>query len=166
MLTGWGAEVYLWAALTVVSELATNAVLHARTPFTVALELGADSLRVEVSDRSLRRPQPRAYGEDATTGRGLALLEALAGATGVEVTDGGKTGWCELTAQTAGRSWRVDSVDPAESHDGAAPTAVLPDARPGEDPARQAPPEPAAPAETRHSTGSSVTNQDDSARAA
>lgn len=147
VLTSWDATGLVWAATTVVSELATNAVLHARTPFTVAMSLQGDVLRVEVSDRSLRRPQPRTYDDEATTGRGLALLAALAGDTGVDLTDGGKTIWCELTPTGTGGArsgGRPDAADDegsdVEGHGG-----QVPDARSGE-PAQLSSEVPPAPA--------------------
>lgn len=80
-----------------VSELATNAVLHARTPFTVTIELDA-VLRVEVHDDDPRPPHPRDYGPEASSGRGMHLVEALADGSGT-VTDaeGGKSVWFEMT---------------------------------------------------------------------
>ena len=97
-LEEWSADGFVWAATTVVSELATNALLHARSEFTVSLELDGDVLRIAVSDRSLRLPQQRRYDADATTGRGLHLLHELSSADGVDVTASGKTVWCELRA--------------------------------------------------------------------
>jgi hypothetical protein len=95
-LAAWGADGFVWDATTVVSELATNAVLHARTEFTVTLSLVGEALRVEVADSSPRLPMARAYGARATTGRGMAVLGALSRAHGVEVVADGKTVWCEL----------------------------------------------------------------------
>lgn len=109
-LAEWDATAFEWAAVTLVSELATNAVLHARTSFTVVLRLTDDLLRISVSDESVRLPQQRNYGTDATTGRGLHLLHDLSSSDGVEVTAGGKTVWCELRAgQGAGTGEPVDS---------------------------------------------------------
>jgi anti-sigma regulatory factor (Ser/Thr protein kinase) len=78
-----------------VSELATNAVLHARTPFTVTIER-APVLRVEVHDGDPRPPHTRDYGPEAASGRGLHLVEALALSSGTVTVDGGKAVWFEL----------------------------------------------------------------------
>lgn len=102
-LRAWGASRFEWAATTLASELTTNAILHARTDFTVALQLDGDRLRLEVTDGSARLPQQRHYGLNATTGRGLALLHRLSGDDGVELTGMGKTVWCELRADGVGR---------------------------------------------------------------
>ena len=77
-----------------LSELATNAVLHAGTDFTVSVDVLEDALRVQVRDASRRSPRARRYGLGATTGRGLGLVEALAQDWGVEVDGSGKTVWC------------------------------------------------------------------------
>ena len=57
--------------MLVVSELATNAVLHAHTAYEVHLILSDDSLTIEVRDGSVLAPAMRRYGTDATTGRGM-----------------------------------------------------------------------------------------------
>lgn len=97
-LRSWELEDQADAAALVVSELATNAVLHARTTFTVRLLLDADGrLRLEVTDGSKRRPDRRSHSADAATGRGLAIVTELALAWGVEEKEQGKTVWAELT---------------------------------------------------------------------
>ena len=98
-LATWDAEPLEWTASQVLSELVTNAVLHAGTPVTVALALRPDGrLRLEVTDGSPRIPQQRRYGRQATTGRGIALVAGLAADWGVEHRSGGKTVWCEMAA--------------------------------------------------------------------
>lgn len=84
------------ALALLVSELVTNAILHVgasiqldvhgRTPGTV---------RVDVRDPSPFAPRKRDAGE-STSGRGLALLEALADRWGVDVTNRGKSVWFEV----------------------------------------------------------------------
>jgi anti-sigma regulatory factor (Ser/Thr protein kinase) len=81
-----------------VSELVTNATLHARTPMTIAVgRTPAGRVRISVRDHSTTVPQPRAYALTATTGRGLRLVEAVSLAWGVDpVPEGdGKIVWCE-----------------------------------------------------------------------
>lgn len=99
-LTEWDAETLEWTVSQLVSELATNAVIHAGTTFEVRLTLTGAQLRCEVSDTSPRIPRPRAYAADATTGRGLLLVERLATAWGVLRRAGGKTVWFGLDAST------------------------------------------------------------------
>lgn len=86
----------------VVAELAANAVTHGRAPGRDAeLRLTAEPcgtlVRVEVSDaRGERRPvMPQGERSNMDGGRGLALVEALAGEWGVTERPGGsgKTVW-------------------------------------------------------------------------
>jgi anti-sigma regulatory factor (Ser/Thr protein kinase) len=83
-----------------VSEMVTNAVLHARTDVRVSIERGADVIRVEVADESPRSPTVRQFSNAAATGRGLHLVDQLADRWGSEVRGRGKVVWFELaTAQ-------------------------------------------------------------------
>ena len=94
-LKRWGCPTGDTALL--VSELATNAVLHARSEFTVSVDAERGRVRVEVSDRNSRLPQMAVVPSDAYSGRGLMLVQALASAWGVEsFTDDGKTIWFEV----------------------------------------------------------------------
>ena len=80
-----------------VSELATNAVLHARSEFEVCVAAAAERIRVEVSDYNSRLPTMVSVPPDAYSGRGLQLLQALAGSWGVEThINDGKTIWFEV----------------------------------------------------------------------
>lgn len=109
-LTDWGADDYEGGAAQVLTELATNAALHARSAYTVHLVLERSALLVEVTDSSPVRPQQRHYGSEATTGRGIALVEALSTAWGVESSPTGKTVWCRVAPD---EPW-VDGSDGAE----------------------------------------------------
>jgi anti-sigma regulatory factor (Ser/Thr protein kinase) len=98
-LATWRADDHEWAALTVATELATNAVLHAGTDYTVALALDeAGTLTIEVGDGSPLVPIMRRYDDEATTGRGVALIAELTSSWQVEHTAGGKVVRCELPA--------------------------------------------------------------------
>lgn len=97
IVTAWGHPDLGWSAAVVVSELAANAALHARTPFTVTVDsVENGTVRVEVSDGSRRQPQQRTFGAHATTGRGLRLVEDIAASWGVVDRDGGKSVWVVL----------------------------------------------------------------------
>jgi len=83
--------------LLCLSEVVTNAVLHASTPITVtATGVRGDSVRVEVTDRSTVLPVHRRFEGVSPTGRGLHLLDRLTTAWGVEVLPHGKTVWFEI----------------------------------------------------------------------
>ena len=100
-LRRWDCAELLDSVELLVSELVTNAVVHGRSKADVAVLLAPESLRVEVSDSSPEAPAPRDVDDDATSGRGMALVEALASAWGVVPRPGGKTVWFELPRPTA-----------------------------------------------------------------
>jgi anti-sigma regulatory factor (Ser/Thr protein kinase) len=79
-----------------VTELVTNAVLHARTPIVVVVDRSPGRVYLAVSDGSDAQPIARDYGIDAATGRGIALVEELSTRWGVERSPSGKQVWCEL----------------------------------------------------------------------
>lgn len=94
-LHGWGLPVGDVALL--VSELATNAVLHARSEFCVTVRADGGCVRVEVSDGNSRVPVLASVPTDAYSGRGLMLLQSLASSWGVDRgSRDGKTVWFEV----------------------------------------------------------------------
>jgi anti-sigma regulatory factor (Ser/Thr protein kinase) len=95
VLQAWGLELEDLPLL--VSELATNAVLHARSDFEVTVIRSYERVRVEVFDQNTRLPSFAAAPPDAYSGRGLVILRELATAWGVEShSDVGKTIWFEV----------------------------------------------------------------------
>lgn len=99
VLTSWGQPDLAWPAALCVTELSGNCALHARTDFTVSVELDGEVVRIEVRDGSARVPSPREYDAGATTGRGMRLVEEYATRWGVEATATGKTVWVVLDAR-------------------------------------------------------------------
>ncbi|HWL37868.1 MAG TPA: ATP-binding protein [Frankiaceae bacterium] len=95
-LRGWGCDAFVDASRLLVSELVTNAVLHARTDLTLVIRLLRDGVRVEVIDGSPVAPVVRNYEDEAMTGRGLSLVNDLAVRWGVEREGDGKSVWFEL----------------------------------------------------------------------
>ena len=83
-------------ARLVVSELVTNAILHAGTDIEVIVVVRSDAVRIEVTDLGGGVPSSRPV-EGTTSGRGLPIVEALGGQWGVLQLGAGKTVWCELT---------------------------------------------------------------------
>ena len=84
------------ALLLLTSELATNAVLHARTPLEVGITVTTTSVLVTVHDLDLTRPEQQPY-EPREGGWGLGLVGALAEAAALEPhPEGGKTAWFRL----------------------------------------------------------------------
>jgi anti-sigma regulatory factor (Ser/Thr protein kinase) len=96
----WGLGAAAWPLVQVVSELASNAVLHAGTDFTVRIAREGDATRLEVVDHSPRRAQSRGYDLDATTGRGLRLVETLSREWGVSSAPDGKAVWAVIDADS------------------------------------------------------------------
>ena len=89
------------------SELAANALIHARGPFTVTIRRAGEGIRVDVID-----PRPdqlpvvvplvgtaRDLTERSTTGRGLQIVATLADRWGVSTTNGAKAVWAELSGR-------------------------------------------------------------------
>lgn len=97
VLNRWRCEAVLDDVKLLVSELVTNAVVHAGSEVQVAVRLLGDAVRIEVVDRSpgtsLRPSQPT---EDAESGRGLLLVETMASSWGVEPLEHGKAVWFEV----------------------------------------------------------------------
>lgn len=91
-----GTEVDVDTALLLVSEVVTNAVLHARSNVRVVVEPGTAVARVEVHDGSPVPPRRHTFSTMSATGRGLRLLEQLALEWGVEPGTDGKTVWFEV----------------------------------------------------------------------
>ena len=98
-LTGWDDdEGDLTDTVTLlVSELVTNAVLHAGSEVEVMVRLTDTAARIEVTDASADSIAPRDAGTDDDHGRGLALVGTLARRWGVRPGPaGGKTVWFEV----------------------------------------------------------------------
>lgn len=108
VLEAWGLTEVSWSCLQLTSELATNAVIHARTDFTVEVSRDGHVLRVCVRDGSPAAPGVRRYGSDATTGRGMRLVESMAADWGVARQGAGKTIWFAMDTATAGSTTTWD----------------------------------------------------------
>ncbi len=96
-------------ALLLVTELVTNAVVHAGTEIELRIETAPEGLRVEVVDRSpgsLPVIQP-APAETREGGRGVFLLDALADEWGTRHFSGGKSVWFQLGPPPAQPGSRV-----------------------------------------------------------
>jgi DNA-binding NarL/FixJ family response regulator len=81
-----------------VSELVTNAVVHAGSEVEVMVRLTSSAARIEVTDASPESISPRDAGSEDDSGRGLALVGSLAQRWGVRAAPGGgKTIWFEVS---------------------------------------------------------------------
>ncbi|OKJ99790.1 ATPase [Streptomyces sp. CB03234] len=87
--------------LLVVSELVTNACLHAEGPEELRVSLDAKVLRLEVEDRGAGQPAPRTpHRAGRPGGHGMFIVQRLCLDWGVVRSTGmpGKTVWAELAA--------------------------------------------------------------------
>jgi anti-sigma regulatory factor (Ser/Thr protein kinase) len=82
--------------LLLTAELVTNAVLHGRSEVSLRVGRNGSRVRVGVGDENTRLPQRRESDPDALNGRGMALVEALADAHGVDVEAMGKIVWFDV----------------------------------------------------------------------
>jgi anti-sigma regulatory factor (Ser/Thr protein kinase) len=96
----WGFDDLDELAL-IVSEMVTNAILHAETPSVVTCRpLDAHGIELAVTDRGGGLPTMGPLADDrGTSGRGLRIVDALAASWGVEHDpDGSKTIWARFGA--------------------------------------------------------------------
>ncbi|MFE3647831.1 SpoIIE family protein phosphatase [Streptomyces sp. NPDC059152] len=121
VLHDWSDPDQVDSAVLMVSEIVTNVLTHtdgdALLVAEVSGERGTRRLRVDVADGSDELPHRRRPGELASSGRGLVLLELLAGAWGVAPRGDGKSTWFELyeDAGTPGEPPGPGSPGSAES---------------------------------------------------
>lgn len=103
-LIGWGADDAIDDAVLLTSELATNAVIHASTPFEVVCRATCASVQIEVVDGDATHVLP-APGDgddpDRISGRGLLMPVMLAAEWGVSYATGSKTVWFRLRTRAA-----------------------------------------------------------------
>jgi anti-sigma regulatory factor (Ser/Thr protein kinase) len=99
-------------ATLLVSEVVTNAILHARTTVTVTVDVADDLVRIAVRDGSPVQPRIHSFSATSATGRGLRLLDRLAKRWGVyaDPATGGKVVWFEV-GEPATSHWDEVSED-------------------------------------------------------
>jgi anti-sigma regulatory factor (Ser/Thr protein kinase) len=93
-------------AVLVASELVGNAVVHcaaAGRDLEVSWDVGDADITVRVTDPSEALPAARQAALTATSGRGLAIVEALSAEWGVDVAPdgGGKQVWARVPVSSA-----------------------------------------------------------------
>jgi hypothetical protein len=141
VLAGLGLDQHADAAELAVSELVTNALLHAGSQLRLrVVPRTGGRVRIEVTDGSERLPQARHYASTASVGRGLGMISAL-GSWGAHLLPGeGKVVWFEPAPDDA-----VTVVDTraGEATGGTAPAADASDEPPG--PTPRTPPSEAPP---------------------
>ncbi len=100
ILTSLGRDDLVESAQLAVSELVTNAVLHAAPPITVSVRGTRDHPRIEVHDASEEPPEvnPDITDEDSllsTVGRGISIVAWYSSNWGADLASTGKTVWFE-----------------------------------------------------------------------
>jgi anti-sigma regulatory factor (Ser/Thr protein kinase) len=113
-LSEWELEALSYTATLLTSEVLTNSLLHARTQIVLTVErTGANSATISVHDGSPIVPRRRRHADDATTGRGLDLLDRLSQSWHVRPEGEGKT--VTFTVATDVDPWEAfagsDSMD-------------------------------------------------------
>jgi anti-sigma regulatory factor (Ser/Thr protein kinase) len=91
LMSAWGVgDQVVDDAELLVTELVTNAVIHARTAVTLEVEAADGTVRFKVSDESPRRVEIKSPSPESATGRGLILLDQIASEWEVTHTAAGK----------------------------------------------------------------------------
>lgn len=133
-LRSWGLSHLIDDIALCVTELGANAALHSAAAFmSVTMTTKSEAVTISVEDdgevvgaavvpRADYSPDaeqpPHTLADEPTTGRGLAIVAALASQWGVHATESGKKVW----ARFGGDSGSVDGDHPGqEQHDGVPP---------------------------------------------
>ncbi|WP_431680745.1 SpoIIE family protein phosphatase [Kitasatospora sp. KL5] len=135
-LLGWGLPEVVDDAVVLVSELVTNAVVHAGTAAEVGCVREDATVRIEVTDHHPERGLPafanvptasdRYADPDGEGGRGLLMCSALSDCWGVEYAAGRKTVWFRLALpeHVHGTRYAVPSLPGGELPDTDGPVRV------------------------------------------
>lgn len=83
-------------AMVLVSELAANAVTHARTDLEVSAEVHDGMLSVGVRDWAPTKPPQLKHDHSGNSGRGLHIVDVTADRWGWDVEGDAKVVWFEL----------------------------------------------------------------------
>jgi anti-sigma regulatory factor (Ser/Thr protein kinase) len=83
-------------AILVISELVTNAVMHARTPTLAWAEYEAGAITLAVVDGSASLPSLLAPNARRENGRGVAIVDELGATWGLIKTSLGKIVWVNI----------------------------------------------------------------------
>jgi anti-sigma regulatory factor (Ser/Thr protein kinase) len=100
-LRQWSHEDLVTDASIVTSELATNAVRHANSPFRVSLRRRDSRVEISVHDASHVLPQQRHPQLSEGSGRGLTLIDRLSSEWGVATSAEGKVVWSQFDRATS-----------------------------------------------------------------
>lgn len=104
VLRAWGHEDLTADAALIVSELATNALTHAASPFRAVVDRRRGGLRIGVEDAARTPFERRAAQADDVSGRGVDIVAALSERWGYSPVPGGKVVWAELLDPSRSRA--------------------------------------------------------------
>ncbi|MEU1551892.1 ATP-binding protein [Streptomyces scabiei] len=117
----WGLHEVISAAQLCVSELVSNVINHVGvgTPTTLAVSMNGTCLRIEVHDPDPRSMPTLIEGSDLETeresGRGMALISAVADRWGVQPHADHKVTWCEIATGLTSDSGHISGVPVARA---------------------------------------------------
>ena len=115
LLFEWGLSALVEPASLLTSELLTNSVLHARTPITLTVTPADGCVDIVVRDGSPLRPTRRRHSLEASTGRGIELLELLATSWEVVADGAGKS--IRFTVSKEANAWADVGAEPRGAGD-------------------------------------------------
>lgn len=95
-LTWWGEDGLVVDATIVATELATNALRHAASPFRTSISRSGSVVRISVEDIGGAHPRLLDADPERLGGRGVAMVAALSQCWGHEALLDGKVVWSEL----------------------------------------------------------------------
>ena len=96
-LRAWRKEEFAADAAIVTAELAANAVLHARSGFTVVVSRSGDRIKIAVMDASPSMSADGGPPMAVRQGHGLAVVAKIARRWAVDPAPQGKAVWAELS---------------------------------------------------------------------
>ncbi len=99
-LRRWGERTLGMDASLVASELATNAVLHASSPFRVSIDRSVGVVCISVQDVTPDPASPQDSTSHDASGRGMMIVDALARRWGCDALPTGKVVWAELATSS------------------------------------------------------------------
>ena len=102
-LQSWGEDLLVPDAVLVTSELATNAINHADSPFHASVVRSEGVVRISIEDGGPGSAAQQVASHEDVSGRGISIVEALAQQWGHDQRPDGKVVWAEFPATAAGR---------------------------------------------------------------
>ncbi|SEQ97084.1 ATP-binding SpoIIE family protein phosphatase [Actinokineospora terrae] len=98
----WGLAALTDRAVTITSELVTNAIKHTGSPAVLRLHVDARGLSIDVSDHGYTQPRTLPAALDDEHHRGLHIVESFATRWGTRSTYDGKLVWAEIALPRRG----------------------------------------------------------------